>query len=202
MVIAPAILVLLLIGLFPLVYSLVVSFQKHQHAGGGHLLRGLVNYRAAVPGRAPLAGAPPHRDHPRRRAAARAGARPAAGAAVPRRVPGRQIFVALLVLPTVISPIVAGATWRLLFDNRYGPINQILGWFAGEPLTLLWTVNPRLVYPAILICRDLAVDAVHVPDAAGGAVQCRPVADSRRRRSTAPAIGAPSARSCCRRSGR
>ncbi len=68
------------------------------------------------------------------------------------RMPGRQIFVSLLVLPTVISPIVAGATWRLMFDNRYGPINQIIGWFAGEPMTMLWTVNPNLVYPAIFIC--------------------------------------------------
>ena len=68
------------------------------------------------------------------------------------RMPGRQIFVSLLVLPTVISPIVAGATWRLLFDNRYGPINQILGWFAGEPVAALWTVNPNLVYPAIILC--------------------------------------------------
>ena len=68
------------------------------------------------------------------------------------RMPGRQIFVALLVLPVVISPIVAGATWSLMFDNRFGPINQIIGWIAGEPMTLLWTINPNLVYPAILIC--------------------------------------------------
>jgi multiple sugar transport system permease protein len=68
------------------------------------------------------------------------------------RLPGRQIFVSLLVLPTIISPIVAGATWRLLFDNRYGPINQIIGWFAGEPTPLLWTISPYLVYPAILLC--------------------------------------------------
>jgi multiple sugar transport system permease protein len=60
--------------------------------------------------------------------------------------------VSLLVLPTIISPIVAGATWRLLFDNRYGPINQIIGWFAGEPTPLLWTISPYLVYPAILLC--------------------------------------------------
>ncbi len=66
-------------------------------------------------------------------------------------LPGRQIFIALLVLPTVIAPLIAGAVWRLLLDNRYGPVNQILGWFWGEPLTLLWTVNPRLVYPAILL---------------------------------------------------
>jgi multiple sugar transport system permease protein len=68
------------------------------------------------------------------------------------RMPGRQYFVALLVLPTIISPIVAGATWRLMFDNRYGPINQILGWFWGAPVPALWTVNPKLVYPAIFFC--------------------------------------------------
>ena len=68
------------------------------------------------------------------------------------KMPGRQIFIALLVLPTIISPIVAGATWRLLFDNRYGPINQILGWVWGGPVTALWTINPNLVYPAILFC--------------------------------------------------
>jgi multiple sugar transport system permease protein len=67
-------------------------------------------------------------------------------------MPGRQVFIALLVLPTVVSPIVAGATWRLLLDNRYGPINQIIGWFAGHPTALLWTVNPYLVYPAIIFC--------------------------------------------------
>jgi multiple sugar transport system permease protein len=68
------------------------------------------------------------------------------------RLPGRQVFISLLVLPTVISPIVAGAMWRLMLDNRYGPVNQILGWFAGKPVTLLWTVNPDLVYPAIVFC--------------------------------------------------
>ena len=47
-------------------------------------------------------------------------------------MPGKQMFVALLVLPVIISPIVAGATWRLLFDTRFGPINQILGWFSAN----------------------------------------------------------------------
>ena len=38
-----------------------------------------------------------------------------------------------------------------MFDHRYGPINQLVSWVWGEPATLLWTVNPNLVYPAILI---------------------------------------------------
>jgi multiple sugar transport system permease protein len=52
----------------------------------------------------------------------------------------------------MISPIVSGATWRLLFDHHFGPINQIIAWFAGEQVPIIWIVNPVTVYPAILIC--------------------------------------------------
>jgi multiple sugar transport system permease protein len=66
------------------------------------------------------------------------------------QLPGRPIFIALLVLPVVVSPIVSGATWSLMFDHRFGPINQIIGWIAGRETILLWTINPDLVYPAII----------------------------------------------------
>jgi multiple sugar transport system permease protein len=66
------------------------------------------------------------------------------------RLPGRPVFIALLVLPVVVSPIVSGATWSLMFDQRFGPINQVIGWITGGQQTLLWTINPKLVYPAII----------------------------------------------------
>jgi len=67
------------------------------------------------------------------------------------RIPFKQTFVAIILLPTVISPIVAGSTWRLMFDQRFGPINQIIGWFAGGEVKILWTIDPLLVWPAILV---------------------------------------------------
>ncbi|HWA48730.1 MAG TPA: sugar ABC transporter permease [Dongiaceae bacterium] len=150
--IAPAILLLLLVGIFPLIYSLVVSFQQITMMEVDTSFAGLVNYAQLF------------KDKRLWEALLHTGI--ITVIALPlelvlgllmaqlflERMPGRQIFVSLLVLPTVISPIVAGATWRLMFDNRYGPINQIIGWFAGEPTTLLWTVSPNLVYPAIFIC--------------------------------------------------
>ncbi|MGQ9647915.1 MAG: carbohydrate ABC transporter permease [Thermodesulfobacteriota bacterium] len=66
-------------------------------------------------------------------------------------MPGKRFLAALLVLPAIISPIVAGASWRLMYDNQYGPINQIISWIAGDRVKLLWTVNTSLVYPAIII---------------------------------------------------
>jgi multiple sugar transport system permease protein len=150
--IAPAIFLLLLIGLFPLIYSLIVSFQRITMMEEDYSFAGFANY-AQLFKDTRLWQSLLHT------AIITIIALPVeliAGLLMAQlfleRLPGRQIFVSLLVLPTVISPIVAGATWRLLFDNRYGPINQILGWFAGEPVAALWTVNPNLVYPAIILC--------------------------------------------------
>jgi multiple sugar transport system permease protein len=149
--IAPAVLVILLIGLFPIIYTLIISVQNLTMMDEDTSFHGLLHYNdlfsdtrfwAAI-GRTLFITAI---------------ALPAElilGLAMAYlfldRMPGKQAFISLLVMPIVISPIIAGATWKLLFDNRFGPINQIISWFAGEPVTILWTVNPSFVYPAILI---------------------------------------------------
>lgn len=150
LLIGPAILVLLLIGIFPLVYLLLVSFQgitmtetSTDFIGGANyaqlfedarlwqaLLHTVIFTVIALPLELLL------------------------GLAMAQlfldRIPGRQIFIALLVLPVVVSPIVSGATWSLMFDHRFGPINQVIGWFTGDDAAILWTIRPNLVYPAIL----------------------------------------------------
>lgn len=150
LLVVPSIFVLLLIGIFPLIYLLVVSFQGitmsevdtgfigwrnyaqlfHDQRLWESLLHTVIFTAIALPLELVL------------------------GLALAQlfldRLPGRQIFIALLVLPVVVSPIVSGATWSLMFDNRFGPLNQIIGWIAGHEVTLLWTINPDLVYPAII----------------------------------------------------
>ncbi len=149
--IAPSIFVLLLIGIFPLVYLLVVSFQGITMMDNDTSFHGLRNY-ATLFGDTRLWEALLH-------------TLLFTAIALPLELilgllmaqlfidhlPGRQVFVALLVLPVVIAPIVSGATWSLMFDNRFGPINQVIGWITGEEATLLWTISPDLVYPAILV---------------------------------------------------
>lgn len=66
-------------------------------------------------------------------------------------IPFKQTLVAIILLPTVISPIVAGSTWRLMFDQRFGPINQVISWFAGRDVEILWTIETHLVWPAVLV---------------------------------------------------
>ncbi len=148
--IAPSIFVLLLIGVFPLVYLLVVSFQGITMTNNDPSFHGLRNF-ALLFNDTRLWESLLHT------LAFTAIALPLElllGLLMAQlfidHLPGRQVFVALLVLPVVVSPIVAGATWSLMFDNRYGPINQVIGWIVGQEVTLLWTIAPQLVYPAIL----------------------------------------------------
>lgn len=149
--IAPAILILLFVGVFPLVYSLLVSFQNITMLEEDTSFHGLVHYSFLFQdGRLWEAIA-----HTLLITAVALPLELVLGLAMAllfvERMPFRQVLVALLVLPTLVAPVVAGATWRLLFDNRYGPINQILGWFAGEPVPILWTIRAEYVYPAIFI---------------------------------------------------
>jgi multiple sugar transport system permease protein len=152
LMVAPSVLVLLLIGLFPLVYTLIVSFQNITMIDEDRSFSGLINYARLF--------------HDLRLWQSLLHTFVLTAICLPlelvfgmamanlflERMPGRQVFVALLVLPTVISPVIAGAMWRLLFDNRFGPINQIIGWIMGKPMPLLWIISPELVYPAIIIC--------------------------------------------------
>ena len=150
--IVPAIFLLLLVGLFPLIYSLVVSFQSLTMLEMDYSFAGFANYIALFKD-ARLWESLLHT------VIITVIALPielVVGLLMAQlfleRLPGRQVFVSLLVLPTIISPIVAGATWRLMFDQRYGPVNEIISWLTGHQQVLLWTVNPKLVYPAIFIC--------------------------------------------------
>ena len=147
----PAILVLLMIGVFPLINLLLVSFQDISLIFEDTSFQGLLNYRRIF-GDGRLWVAIGHTVV-------------FTVVALPielmlgmlmallfvDRLWGRPIFVALLIIPTVISPIVAGTMWRLMFDVQFGPINQILGWLVGDPVTILWVLNSRFVWPAILI---------------------------------------------------
>ena len=151
LLITPAMLVLLLVAVFPLIYMILVSFQGITMMDNSSDFAGLVNYRAIFKDQR-LWEAVMHT------LIFLAIALPLElfiGLSMAQlflnKLPGRQIMIGLLVLPVVVSPVVAGAIWSLMFDNRFGPINQVLGWLLGQEMTILWTIKPDLVYPAILI---------------------------------------------------
>ena len=150
--VAPAVFILLAMGIFPLLYAVVVSFQRISLSDRITEFQGLLNYSRVFS------------DERFWAAVLHTGI--ITVVALPIQLvlglllafhflddrPFKRVFVALLIIPAVISPMVSGSIWRLMFDDRYGPINQIIGWVIGERVSLLWPIKIHLAYPAIIVC--------------------------------------------------
>jgi multiple sugar transport system permease protein len=149
--VGPAVFIMLLVGLFPFLWSIVVSFQGITGSNRAGDWVGFANYAKLF--------------QDARVWAAVWRTLLILVVALPLELvlgmlmalhfqadrPGKRLFVALLVLPAVISPMVAGSMWRLMFDHRFGPFNQIISWITGEPMVLLWVIKPHLAFWAIMI---------------------------------------------------
>jgi len=64
---------------------------------------------------------------------------------------GKRFVVAALLLPVMVMPVVVGYTWRLLWDAQYGPINQVIGWIINRPFTYTWLGRTWSAMVAILV---------------------------------------------------
>jgi multiple sugar transport system permease protein len=149
--VGPAVFIMLLVGLFPFLWSVVVSFQGITGSNRVAAWVGLANYAKLLADARVLAAL-------WRTLLIMAVALPlelVLGLLLALHFqadrPGKRLFVALLVLPAVVSPMVAGSMWRLMFDHRFGPLNQIISWIVGEPMVLLWVIKPHLAFWAIII---------------------------------------------------
>lgn len=66
------------------------------------------------------------------------------------RLPRYQQFLAtLLLIPSIVSSSVASFQWRSLFDYSSGPLNYILGLLHLPPQG--WTADPHLALPSLLL---------------------------------------------------
>lgn len=153
LLVLPAIVLILGLSIFPLIQSLLLSFQRWDLQSQEHPFVGLQNYRDAL-------------------FDARVwGALQNTGIIVVAAVAlefllglglallfsgefkGKKLAMPLLMLPVMVVPIVVGLTWRMLWDNQYGAINQTLSWIAGRDVNILWLAH-----------RDSALFAMVVTD--------------------------------------
>ena len=141
LLVLPAVVLILALGVFPLLSSLALSFQRWDLQVQDHPFVGLQNYRDAIA-------------DPRVW-----GALQNTGIIVVAAVglefllglglallfvgdfKGKRLAMPLLMLPVMVVPVVVGLTWRMLWDNQYGAINQVLSWIAGREVNILWLAH-------------------------------------------------------------
>ena len=146
---APTLLVLIAVNIFPLLYSVVLSFSNADLVGGDYAWIGTLNYSFIF-------------QDPRYGTAFRTTALFVGAAVTIELVIGYGLALALrsdfrgksamlmvLLIPMMLPPAVIGLFWKFIFNSSYGILNQILGnLHLSEPQ---WVVDPELKLLSVLI---------------------------------------------------
>jgi multiple sugar transport system permease protein len=149
---SPTIGVILALGIFPLLYSLVLSFQRRdlQHPNEDQFV-GLGNYSAALVDARVLS------------AMTNTLLLVVVGIAIQfvlglglalvvvDELRGKRFIIPLLMLPVMMVPVVVALGWRLLWDSQYGPINHILSFILRRDVDILWLTHKWPALFAILV---------------------------------------------------
>ncbi len=149
--IAPAVIILLLLVIFPLIYSLGVSFTNWNIVRGGKWkFVGLGNYAYIF------------LKDPYFRTSLKVTLIYVASVVVLETVLGLVVAMLLnrpirrigiyrtaLVLPTTMTPVVVGIIWRLLYNPELGTLNYFLEMFGFKPLN--WLGDPSTALPSVIM---------------------------------------------------
>lgn len=64
---------------------------------------------------------------------------------------GRAVFRASLLVPMMLPPVVVGVVWRLMLNPDFGAINGTLKGFGFNTEALTWTASPRLALLSVIV---------------------------------------------------
>jgi len=147
--VAPALVILIALNIFPLLYNIVLSFTNADLIGGQAESVGVSNYSVVF-------------SRPGFAAAVRTTALFTAAAvgieliigfgialAIHRNFRGKGIILTILLIPMMLSPAVMGLFWHQILNGHYGVLNQLLG-AAGLPQPQ-WLTAPNLKLISILM---------------------------------------------------
>jgi multiple sugar transport system permease protein len=147
----PAILIVLALAIYPLVYSLWLAFHQWDLQTPGHPFVGLDNFRDAL------------QDDRVWMALKNTGVIVTVGIffefllglglalLLVDTVHIRRFLLPIVMLPVTMVPIVVGLTWRLMWDNQYGVVNSILRVFFGNDLNIVWLGQTRTAIIAMIV---------------------------------------------------
>lgn len=152
LMVIPTLITILALSIFPLLYSLSLSFQRRdlQHPNDDQFL-GLANY---------VAGLLDPRVHT---AMFNTILLVVLGIAlqlllglglalvVVDELRGRRYFIPLLMLPVMMTPVVAALGWRLLWDSQYGAVNHFLAFILRRDVDIVWLTSRWTALFAILV---------------------------------------------------
>ena len=147
---APAIVLILALSIYPLLFSLWTAFVNYDFQIPGHAFVGWQNFREVITD--PVAATALWNTI--LLVIACVAVEFVLGLllalAMVDRFRGRSVILPILIVPLFISPVVVGQFWSLLLQRPFGPVNYLLGVLLGHPVNIGWLTQVPWNFIAIV----------------------------------------------------
>ncbi len=151
LLVVPAVALILLLSVYPLVYSLWVNFVNYDFQIPGHDFVGLQNFNETV--------ADPVAQTALLITVLLSAAVVALelvlglllALAMVKPFRGRGLIMPILIVPLFMSPAIVGQFWGLLLQRPFGPTDYVLGKLLGHPVTISWLTETPWNFIAIVL---------------------------------------------------
>ncbi len=144
---APAIAVLLVLSIYPLIYSITISLQQGTAAG---VIWGLGNFTRLLSDNFFLTALA----HTFVYAVSALTCEFLLGLGLAlllnKQIRGRGLFRASLLIPMMLPAVVVGVIWRLMLNPNFGAINETLKQLGINTASLTWTASPKLAMLSVI----------------------------------------------------
>lgn len=150
LLVAPAVLLILALSIYPLLFSVWVAFVNYDFTVPGHAFVGLRNFQLVV-------------NDPVARwsvvvtvllstlsVACEFLLGLALAMTMVKPFRGRGLVMSVLIVPLFISPVIVGQAWALLLQRPFGPTNYILGRLLGTEVTISWLTQSPWNFIALI----------------------------------------------------
>lgn len=151
LLVAPAVLLILALSVYPLLFSVWVIFVNYDFQIPGHAFVGLKNFQQVFV-------------DPVARwslvltvvlSAVNVTLEFLLGLALAlimvRNFRGRGLVMSIIIVPLFISPVIVGQAWTLLLQRPFGPTNYMLGLLLGHEVTIGWLTETPWLYLSLII---------------------------------------------------
>jgi multiple sugar transport system permease protein len=151
LIVLPAVLLILVLSIYPLLFSMWVNFVNYDFEIPGHAFVGLLNFTTVI-------------SDPNAQSALLLTIILSVvnvtiefllglvlALAMVKRFRGRGVVMAILIIPLFISPVIVGQSWALFLQRPFGPADYILSKLLGQPVEISWLTQYPWYYIAIVI---------------------------------------------------
>jgi multiple sugar transport system permease protein len=151
LLVAPAVILILALSIFPLLFSLWVSFVNYDFQIPGHAFVGLKNFKQVIYDPVAswslvvtviLSGSSIVIEFFLGLGLA---------LAMVKTFRGRGLIMSLVIIPLFICPVIVGQAWALLLQRPFGPTNYVLSQILGYDVTISWLTQAPWNFIAIII---------------------------------------------------